>query len=85
MSLYVLNPTFWTDTPHNNVYTHDSLLGSFFSLLGVSNGEEPVLGFAPTAAIVVIGFPLCAFLFYAAIVKAQDETEKDDKAFLSGK
>ena len=60
-------------------------LGSFFSLLGVSNGEEPVLGFAPTAAIVVIGFPLCAFLFYAAIVKAQDETEKDDKAFLSGK
>jgi hypothetical protein len=57
--------------------------GSFFSLLGAS--EEPVLGFAPTAAIVVIGFPLCAFLFYAAIVKAQDETEKDDKAFLSGK
>jgi len=57
--------------------------GSFFSLLG--NKDELVLGFAPTAAIVVLGYPLCFFLFYAAIVKAKVETEEDDKAFLSGK
>lgn len=56
--------------------------GSFFTLLGK---EAPVLGFMPTAAIVVVGFPLCAFLFYAAIAKAKVETEEDDKAFLSGK
>lgn len=56
--------------------------GSFFNLIGP---DEPALGLAPTAAIAVVGFPLCAFLFYAAIVKAQVETEEDDKAFLSGK
>lgn len=35
-----------------------------------------------SAAIALIGLPLCLFFFYAAITKAQAETEEDDKAFL---
>lgn len=35
-----------------------------------------------SAAIALIGLPLCVFFFYAAITKAQAETEADDKAFL---
>jgi hypothetical protein len=35
-----------------------------------------------SAAIALIGLPLCLFFFYAAITKAQAETEADDKAFL---
>jgi len=42
------------------------------------------LGFAPTAAIVVIGYPVTLFLFYASIRKAIAETEEDDKKFLNG-
>jgi hypothetical protein len=57
-------------------------VGSIFELLGAS---DPQLGFAPTAAIALIGAPSAIFLFYAAIAKATVETEEDDKAFLSGK
>jgi hypothetical protein len=53
--------------------------GSLFQLL---EGNPPV-GVAGTAAIVVIGFPVCGFLFYASIKKATAETELDDKEFLS--
>lgn len=35
-----------------------------------------------SAAIALIGLPLCLFFFYAAITKAQAETVADDKAFL---
>ena len=52
--------------------------GSLFELLGGS----PILGFIPTAAIALVGLPLCLFLFYAAILKAKAETEEDDKDFL---
>jgi hypothetical protein len=47
-------------------------------------GSVPAIGFIPTAAIVVLGFPTCFFLFLAAIQKAKVETEEDDKAFLKG-
>mmetsp|Transcript_7964 Transcript_7964/g.15189 ORF Transcript_7964/g.15189 Transcript_7964/m.15189 type:complete len:173 (-) Transcript_7964:65-583(-) len=55
--------------------------GSLFELIG---STPPQLGFAPTAAIVVIGYPVCLFLFYASVRKAIAETEEDDKKFLSG-
>ena len=54
--------------------------GSLFELLG----GTPQFGFAPTAAIVALGFPITLFLFYASIRKAIAETEEDDKRFLSG-
>ena len=52
--------------------------GSVFELTGGS----PNLGFAPTAAIAAVSVPLCFFLFYASVKKAQAETEEDDKEFL---
>lgn len=52
--------------------------GSLFELLG----GNPSLPFEATAAIVLIGFPLCIFLFYASILKATAETEADDREFL---
>ena len=55
--------------------------GSLFELMG----GDPKLGFAPTAAIAAVGLPLCLFLFYASILKAQAETEEDDKSFVSGR
>jgi hypothetical protein len=47
-------------------------------------GGSPAFGFAPTAAAALVGLPICFFLFYAAIVKGQAETEEDDKKFRSG-
>jgi hypothetical protein len=58
-----------------------SILGSLFEILGGS----PKIGLAPSAAIVVLGFPACLFLFYASIVKGQAETEEDDKKYSSGR
>lgn len=55
-------------------------VGSLFDLLGGS----PSFGFAPTAATALVGLPVCFFLFYAAIVKGQKETEEDDKRSNSG-
>jgi len=52
-------------------------VGSLFDLLGGS----PSLGFAPSAGIALVGLPVCFFLFYAAIVKGQKETEDDDEKF----
>ena len=52
--------------------------GSIFELLGGS----PQYGFAPTVAIALLGTPLCFFLFYAAIVKGNAETEADDQRFM---
>jgi Na+/melibiose symporter-like transporter len=56
--------------------------GSLFELIG---DKSPQFGFAPTAGLVVVGFPVCILLFYAAIRKAMVETEEDDKAFLGNK
>mmetsp|Transcript_29983 Transcript_29983/g.49506 ORF Transcript_29983/g.49506 Transcript_29983/m.49506 type:complete len:152 (+) Transcript_29983:59-514(+) len=54
-------------------------IGSIFELTGVN---PPPLGFAPTLGIVAVGLPTCLYLFYASILKAQAETEEDDKKFL---
>ena len=58
--------------------TFSSFAGSIFEL---SSGD-PKLGFAATAAIVAIGLPGCLVLFLAAIRKATEETEEDDKKFM---
>lgn len=38
-----------------------------------------------TGAIALVGTPLCLYLFYAAILKGNAETEEDDKKFLGGR
>ena len=52
--------------------------GSIFELLGGS----PQFGTVPTALFAVVGTPLCFFLFYAAILKGNAETEADDERFM---
>ena len=52
--------------------------GSIFELLGGS----PQYGMVPTALFAVVGTPLCFFLFYAAILKGNAETEADDQRFM---
>lgn len=52
--------------------------GSIFELLGGS----PQYGMVPTALFAVVGTPLCFFLFYAAILKGNAETEADDERFM---
>jgi hypothetical protein len=66
----------WTKT----IQTILLITGSLFDLLGGS----PSYGFVTEAGIALVGVPLCFFLFYAAIVKGQAETEEDDKKFRSG-
>jgi hypothetical protein len=56
-------------------------LGSIFELCG----GTPQLGMVGTGAIALLGTPLCIFLFYAAVLKGNAETEEDDKKFLSGR
>jgi hypothetical protein len=55
--------------------------GSVFEL----SGGNPQYGAAVTAAIVVFSIPLCLFLFYASVKKAQAETVEDDELFMKGK
>mmetsp|Transcript_20967 Transcript_20967/g.31792 ORF Transcript_20967/g.31792 Transcript_20967/m.31792 type:complete len:152 (-) Transcript_20967:187-642(-) len=57
-------------------------IGSIFELTGT---EAPQYGFVPTMAIAVIGLPSCLYLFYASILKAQAETEEDDKRYMQGR
>ena len=51
--------------------------GSIFELLG----GNPQFGTIPTALFAIAGTPLCFFLFYAAILKGNAETEADDQRF----
>ena len=51
--------------------------GSLFQMLDRTSATPTI-----SAAIALIGLPLCLFFFYAAITKAQAETEEDDKEFL---
>lgn len=51
--------------------------GCLFDLLAGS----PAYGFAATAAIPLLGFPLCIFCFLSAIAKGQQETDEDDAKF----
>jgi hypothetical protein len=48
-------------------------------------GGNPQYGSAVTAAIAAVSIPLCLFLFYASVKKAQAETDEDDKEFMKGK
>ena len=48
-------------------------------------GGDPKLGIIVTAVIAVVGIPGCLLLFLAAIRKATEETEEDDKQFFRGK
>jgi len=52
-------------------------VGSIFELVGGS----PQLGFIPSAALALLGSPLCIFLFYAAIMKGNAETLADDEQY----
>ena len=52
--------------------------GSIFELLG----GNPQFGAIPTALFAIVGTPLCFFLFYAAILKGNAETEADDQRFI---
>lgn len=51
--------------------------GSTFQLAG----GDPPNGLAITASIIAVSLPSSAFLFYAAILKGQAETDADDKEF----
>ena len=53
--------------------------GSIFELLG----GNPQFGTIPTALFAIAGTPLCFFLFYAAILKGNAETEADDERFMN--
>ena len=63
------------------ILLHLTPTGSLFELVE----GTPQFGFALTAGIVVVGFPLTFFLFYASIKKAIAETAEDDERFLSGR
>jgi hypothetical protein len=55
--------------------------GSGFDIFSV----EPRFPFAVNAALSAGGLSVCLFLFYASILKAQAETEEDDKRYMSGR
>mmetsp|Transcript_19944 Transcript_19944/g.22820 ORF Transcript_19944/g.22820 Transcript_19944/m.22820 type:complete len:147 (-) Transcript_19944:241-681(-) len=55
-------------------------VGSTFQLTA---SELPPIGYIPTVLIIVLGIPSCLYLFYASILKAQAETEEDDKKYMN--
>eukprot|EP00536_Pseudo-nitzschia_multiseries_P004104 jgi/Psemu1/302363/fgenesh1_kg.67_\ len=60
------------------------------AIIGVGSGfdifsDEPRFPFAINAAISAGGLATCLGLFYASILKAQAETEEDDKKYMSGR
>mmetsp|Transcript_14602 Transcript_14602/g.40582 ORF Transcript_14602/g.40582 Transcript_14602/m.40582 type:complete len:167 (+) Transcript_14602:105-605(+) len=60
------------------------------AIIGVGSGfdifsDEPRFPFAINAAISAGGLATCLGLFYASILKAQAETEEDDKRYMSGR
>lgn len=62
---------------NKNIPLNNNKPGCLFDLLGGS----PAYGFAPSAAVVLLGGPLSIFLFVSAIAKGKKETEEDDEAF----
>jgi hypothetical protein len=55
--------------------------GSGFDLAN----STPRFGFGMTFSVATISLTLCAGLFYASILKAQAETDADDKEYMRGK
>lgn len=63
------------------VYIRNPISGSGFDIFA----DEPRFPFAVNAAISAGGLAICIGLFYASILKAQAETEEDDKKYMSGR
>ncbi|VEU33709.1 unnamed protein product [Pseudo-nitzschia multistriata] len=60
------------------------------AIIGVGSGfdifaDEPRFPLAVNAVISAGGLAVCLGLFYASILKAQAETEEDDKKYMSGR
>lgn len=83
-------------TPEGTSYPIDApspiLLASsmVLAIIGVGSGfdifaDEPRFPFVINATISAGGLALCLGLFYASILKAQAETEEDDKRYMSGR
>jgi len=62
-------------------YARMSSAGSGFDIFS----DEPRFPFAINLAISAGGLSVCLGLFYASILKAQAETEEDDKKYMSGR
>ena len=56
-------------------------LGSGFDIFS----DSPLFPFAINATITASTLALCVGLFYASILKAQAETEEDDKNYMNGR
>jgi hypothetical protein len=61
-----------------------SRIGSVFELLEKKAVDGPI-GTVGAVVVAALGFPLCLYLFFAAIQKAKVETAVDDEAYLRGK
>jgi len=60
------------------------------AIIGVGSGfdifaDEPRFPFAINATVSAAGLALCLGLFYASVLKAQAETEEDDRKYMSGR
>ncbi len=60
------------------------------AIIGVGSGfdifaDEPRFPFVINATLSAGGLAVCLGLFYASILKAQAETEEDDKRYMSGR
>lgn len=60
------------------------------AIIGVGSGfdifaDEPRFPFVVNATLSAGGLAVCLGLFYASILKAQAETEEDDKRYMSGR
>jgi len=68
------------------------LLGSSMILAIIGTGcafdifsDSPRFGVAINAVIAAVGLSSCLGLFYASILKAQAETEEDDRKYMNGR
>jgi hypothetical protein len=67
--------------PSRCCFGTNHLQGSGFDLAN----STPRFGFGATFSVATISLTLCAGLFYASILKAQAETEEDDREYMKGK
>jgi hypothetical protein len=71
----------WFDRLGLRSHRHLLYTGSGFDLAN----STPRFGFGATFSVATVSLTLCAGLFYASILKAQAETEADDKEYMKGK
>jgi hypothetical protein len=67
-----------------SLYASRIPVGSVFELLEKKAADGPI-GTVGAVVVAALGFPLCLYLFFAAIQKAKVETAVDDEAYLRGK